>query len=42
MSKGENKRKEGKKAAASSPKEKKAAKILKKAEKNFSLAIPAK
>ena len=37
MSKGENTRKEGKKAAVLSPKEKKAAKQLKKADKNFSI-----
>lgn len=42
MSKGQNTKKEGKKAAATSPKEKKAAKIIKKAEKQFSIAIPAK
>ncbi len=41
MSKGESTRKEGKKAAAMSPKEKKAAKQLKKAEKQFSLKLPA-
>lgn len=40
MSKGENTRKEGKKVAALSPKEKKAAKQLKKADKKFSI-IPA-
>lgn len=42
MSKGESSRKEGKKAAATSPKEKKAAKMLKKAEKKFSITIPTK
>jgi hypothetical protein len=36
MSKGENTRKEGKKAAVLSPKEKKAAKQIKKADKKFS------
>lgn len=40
MSKGENSKKEGKKVAATSPKEKKAAKILKKAEKKFTI-VPA-
>jgi hypothetical protein len=39
MSKGESTRKEGKKVAATSPKEKKAAKMLKKAEKQFSATI---
>ena len=39
MSKGESARKEGKKVAATSPKEKKAAKMLKKAEKQFSDSI---
>jgi len=39
MSKGESTRKEGKKVAATSPKEKKAAKMLKKAEKQFSDSI---
>ena len=37
MSKGENTRKEGKKAAVLSPKEKKAAKQIKKADKKFSI-----
>ena len=37
MSKGENTKKEGKKAAALSPKEKKAAKQIKKTEKKFSI-----
>jgi len=37
MSKGENTKKEGKKAALLSPKEKKAAKQIKKSEKNFSI-----
>lgn len=40
MSKGESTRKEGKKVAVLSPKEKKAAKQLKKAGKEFSI-IPA-
>jgi len=40
MSKGEDSRKEGKKVAATSPKEKKAAKKLKKAGKEFSITIP--
>ena len=40
MSKGENTKKEGKKAAVLSPKEKKAAKQIKKTEKKFSV-IPA-
>jgi len=39
MSKGESTRKEGKKSAVTSPKEKKAAKMLKKAEKKFSTTI---
>jgi hypothetical protein len=40
MSKGKDSRKEGKKAAATSPKEKKMAKKIKKAEKKFSVTIP--
>ncbi len=41
MSKGVDSKKEGKKAAATSPKEKKAAKKIKKADKKFSVTIPA-